>query len=305
MSEENEIINTDDENEDIRTEIGDALTQADTEQETGPEAEVVQEEEYNAKFGGYKPEDVEVLKTLPVDVQKLIDAREDRFLKGIAGNKELKSFVSGIEKTLAPDREFLESNNIEPDKWVNSLINGERQLRSPDPMTRVQALHAIAKNYGIPLDVLNQVPFDERSHKLQLERDQYKAQIEAQGMTEQEAQEESILSYIEEFRQKNEYFDELSDEITALLQAGIAKGNTPEERLQAAYDKAIRINDDIHSKIQSKQTDLQNKLNADKAAKAAKAANVSVKGSPTGSLKRQAPQTTEEATAAAFEALGL
>jgi hypothetical protein len=304
MSDENEIINTDEEDNDIRTEIGDALQKADTEPETGSAPETIQEE-YNAKFGGYKPEDVEVLKTLPVDVQKLIDAREESFLKGMAGNKELKSFVTGIERSLAPDREFLQSNNIAPDQWVNSLIAGERQLRSQDPMTRVQAFHALAKNYGIPLDVLNQVPFDERSHKLQLERDQYKQQIETQGMTEQEAQQEIILSYIDEFRQKNEYFDELSDEITALLQAGIAKGDTPEERLQAAYDKALRINDNIQGKIQLKQTELQEKLKADKAAKAAKSANVSVKGSPTGSLKKQTPKTTEEATAAAFEALGL
>jgi hypothetical protein len=123
-------------------------------------------------------------------------------------------------------------------------------------------------------------------------------------MTEQEAQEESILSYIDEFRQKNEYFDELSDEITALLQTGLIKGDTPEERLQAAYDKAKRLNDNIQGKIQLKQTELQDKLKADRAAKAAKAANVSVKGSPTGTLKKQTPQTTEEATAAAFEALG-
>jgi hypothetical protein len=309
MNEETEILTTQDEEqtvaEDIRETIGDALQEAEPASATTEETEAPAEPEYTAKFNGYKPEEAEVLKKLPVDVQKIIDAREEKFHSGIEGYRERAEFAKTIERTLAPEKELFQNGGMSSEQYINALVLGERQLRSNDYATRVQALHSIANSYGISLDDLMRMPFDQRAHQLQQENLTYKQQIDDQRYSQESESESRIVDYIDEFRSNNQYFDEVYPQILELLNSGLIAGDTPEDRLKTAYDKALRLNDEVYNKLQTSQTEQQNRIKADQAAKKAREASVFVKGAPTGATRKSTPQTTEEALYNAFESLGL
>jgi hypothetical protein len=116
MNEETEILTTQDEEqtvaEDIRETIGDALQEAEPASATTEETEAPAEPEYTAKFNGYKPEEAEVLKKLPVDVQKIIDAREEKFHSGIEGYRERAEFAKTIEHTRTGKGIISERRNV-------------------------------------------------------------------------------------------------------------------------------------------------------------------------------------------------
>ena len=309
MSEEPEILIAQDEEtpviEDIRDSIGDALQEVDPSLEMAADPKVESEPEYVAKFNGYRPEEAETLRKLPADVQKIIDAREEKFHSGIEGYREKAEFAKNIQRTLAADKDLFEKGGLSQEQYVNLLVMGDRQLRSDDYSVRVQALHSIAKSYGIRLGDLERMPFDSARHQLQQENLTYKQQIENDRYSQESESESKIVDFIDDFRGKNEHFDAVYPQVLELLNSGIAKGDTPEERLQSAYDKAVRLNDDIYNRQQSARVEQESKLKADAAAKKAKAASVFVKGAPTGATKKITPNTTEDALHDAFASLGL
>ena len=93
------------------------------------------------------------------------------------------------------------------------------------------------------------------------------------------AENQTLLSEINSFADKAEHFEEARPTMIQLLQSGVA------ETLEDAYDKAIRLNDDLFNRVQSaRQAEVAAKQAQEKnrAAKAARAAAVSVRGSTPG-----------------------
>ena len=107
------------------------------------------EPEYVPRLGGYKGDQKEVLKTLPSNILKMIDDREEHFLEGTKKFKEKSDFGERVKNILAPDTEIMQQLGYTPDTYVAKLTSVERQLRAPDPITRVRALQGIMKDYGI------------------------------------------------------------------------------------------------------------------------------------------------------------
>ena len=92
-------------------------------------------------------------------------------------------------------------------------------------------------------------------------------------------QNQQLLNEINDFSAKAEYFEEARPTMIQLLQTGVA------QTLEDAYDKAIRLDSALFDKMQSaQQAQVAAKQNAEKnrAAKAARAAAVSVRGSTPG-----------------------
>jgi hypothetical protein len=93
------------------------------------------------------------------------------------------------------------------------------------------------------------------------------------------AENQTLLSEINSFADKAEHFEEARPTMIQLLQSGVA------ETLEDAYDKAIRLNEDLFNRVQSaRQAEVAAKQAQEKnrAAKAARAAAVSVRGSTPG-----------------------
>lgn len=250
----------------------------------------------------WKPEAAAELEKLPDNVQKYIIERQDQFHKGIEQYKEAASFAKTIDKSIAPYKEYMANLNVTPDVAFQNLLKTEHTLRMGSPQDKAEMMLKLAHDYQIDLGQLAGIPYDPTVHNLKAQLDYTKSQLEASNNFRQSQEDMQIQSAIDEFAQKHEHFSDVQATMADLLERGFAKD------LDDAYVKAIRLDDNVFQKTQAQQQSSavrQSLAQADQAAKAAKAAAISVKGSPAGANKTHVPVSTEEAVRMAFEHLGL
>lgn len=264
-------------------------------------AEPEPEEKPRNPFSSWKKEAQAALSSLDPEVQKYIIDRESQFHKGIEQYKADARIGKQFSDAVKPHSEYLAQLNVTPDVAFDKLMQTERLLRSGTPEQKATMFQKLAHDYGINLGALQQTPFDPEKHRLESELNYLKSQFEAISQDRRIAEEANLGQTIQGFAQTHEHFEDVRETMADLLDRGLAND------LDDAYAKAVRLNDDVFNKVYSQQNSgLNNQtLRADQAAKAAKAAAVSVKGSPTGVTRAPEPKSTEEAVRAAMAALGL
>lgn len=251
-------------------------------------------------FAAWKKPAQEALSQLPPETQQYIVEREQQFHKGIQQYKEDAQKGRSLGNALAPHMEYLNKLQVAPEVAVSKLIETERKLRTSDPETKAKEFVRLAHDYGIDLNSLTSVPFDPYHHNLEQQLAQQQQQLAQLSQSRQMAEEAQLGQTIEQFAQSHEHFDEVRETMADLLDKGFATD------LNDAYAKAVRLNDDVFSRVSTQPTQQANPLQrANEAAKAAKASAVSVKGSPTGVTRAPEPKTTEEAVRQAMAQLGL
>jgi hypothetical protein len=130
------------------------------------------------------------------------------------------------------------------------------------PEQKQQMFAQLANDYGVSLNEVGGGYADPQFSLIAQELNQIKNQWN-QFQTQQERTEQaSLQSEISSFSQDKPYFDEVRETMAGLLQAGMAND------LQSAYEKAIRLNDNISQKVQAEQA---HKSEADRQAKKANA----------------------------------
>lgn len=251
-------------------------------------------------FAAWKKPAQEALSQLPPETQQYIVEREQQFHKGIQQYKEDAQKGRSLGNALAPHMEYLNKLQVAPEVAVSKLIETERKLRTSDPETKAKEFVLLAHDYGIDLNSLTSVPFDPYHHNLEQQLAKQQQQLAQLSQSRQMAEEAQLGQTIEQFAQSHEHFDEVRETMADLLDKGFATD------LNDAYAKAVRLNDDVFSRVSTQPTQQANPLQrANEAAKAAKASAVSVKGSPTGVTRAPEPKTTEEAVRQAMAQLGL
>lgn len=242
-------------------------------------------------YRSWKKEAQQELAKLPETTQKFIQEREEQFHKGIEQYKEAANFAKSIDNSIKPYKEYLQQLNVTPDVAFSNLLKTEKTLRTGSINEKVEMFQKLAHDYGINLESLASVPFDPQlaHYKAQLEWTQ--SQLQASENFKQSQEDVQIYSVLDQFGQQHEHFEDVRLTMADLLDKGLA------DNLDDAYAKAVRLNDDVFTKVQAK--------NANQAAKAAKAAAVSVKGSPIGVKTQALPKTTEDAVRWAMAQHGL
>lgn len=250
-------------------------------------------------WASWKKEAQSALSQLPPETQKLIQEREEQFHKGIEQYKQDAYQGRAMNKALAPHMEYLNQVGVTPEQAIPALIQAERVLRTADPQSKAQMFMKLAHDYGIDVNSLTNTYFD--PYKYQQEQQLFALQSELAQIKQsrQIAEEAQLGQTIEQFAQTHEYFDEVRETMADLLDKGLASD------LNDAYSKAVRLNDDVFSRTTQQSVTANPIQRANNAAKAAKAAAVQVKGSPTGGLKATEAKSTEEAVRNAMAALGL
>ena len=250
-------------------------------------------------WASWKREAQSVLSSLPPDTQRLIQEREEQFHKGIEQYKSDAQYGRTLNRALSPHMEYLNQIGVSPDVAIDKLIQAEKMLRTSDPQTRVQAFMKLAHDYGVDTNSLTNAPFDPYKYQLEQQLASQQAMLQQITQSRQIAEEAQLGQTIEQFAQGHEYFDEVRETMADLLDKGLATD------LNDAYSKAVRLNDDVFSRTTQNSVNTNPVQRANNAAKAAKAAAVSVKGSPTGGMKATEAKSTEEAVRNAMAALGL
>ena len=250
-------------------------------------------------WASWKREAQSVLSALPPDTQRLIQEREEQFHKGIEQYKQDAYQGRSLGKALAPHMEYLNQVGVAPETAISTLIAAEKVLRTADPQTKTNMFMKLAHDYGIDVNSLTNIPFDPYKYQLEQQLAAQQSQLAQIMQSRQIAEEAQLGQTIEQFAQQHEYFDEVRETMADLLDKGFASD------LNDAYSKAVRLNGDVFERTTQNSGQTNPVQRANNAAKAAKAAAVSVKGAPTGGMKATEAKSTEEAVRNAMAALGL
>ncbi len=266
-----------------------------------PQEEVKATPPERSPWKSWKAEAAAELEKLPETVQKHIIEREEQFHRGIEQYKSAANFAKTIDKSIAPYKNYLEEMQVPPDVAFFNLLKTEHTLRRGSYQEKAEMLMKLAHDYQIDMNQLAGLPYDPTMHNLKAQLDEKERQLRDASEFKQSHEDAQIQSKISDFAQRHEYFTEVQSTMADLLERGLAND------LDDAYEKALRLNDNTFQKVYAQQQgggNRQNLTQADQAAKAAKAAAVSVKGSPAGANRTVIPATTEEAVRQAMRLHG-
>lgn len=216
--------------------------------------------------------------SLSPELQDEILRREDAAVQGMNKYRSDAQVAAEFKQVVEPFREYIESLGATPTVAIERLLNTEYRLRNGTPYEKAQTFMQLAQAYGVNMgELATQRP--DPSYQLQNELSQLRGMYENLIQTQQRSQEQQVLSEIEQFAATHEHLDTVREDMAFLLNEGRARD------LEDAYNKAIRLHDDLFTQIQQPS---QRREEANRAAQAAKKAAVSVKGSRSG-VSGQAP----------------
>lgn len=201
-----------------------------------------------------------------------IAQREREYTTGVSTYKAEADRAKTIQEALNPYMPVLQSSGIEPAQWIKSLGQVHYTLAFGQPQDKANLLRTLARDFGVSLGETNEN--DELQH-LRNELQQVKSGWQQFTSLQEQQQRQAAESEIARFSADKPYFSEVRETMAGLLQSGMAQD------LQSAYDKAVRLNDEVW---QRHQAESQSRQQAAAHVQKAKAAAVSVRSSTPGGM---------------------
>ena len=232
-------------------------------------------------------------------LQDYIQQREADYAKGVSTYKNQWDMAAPIMESIRQFEPLLQHHNLDAKEWVSRLGKADMMLTRGSPEQKVQMFAQLANDYGVNLGQLTgQSGYDPQFSQLAQELNQIKNQWSSFQSQQEMMEQTQLQSEIASFKDDKPYFEEVRETMAGLLQNGMAND------LQSAYDKAIRLNDDVFQKLQSQQTGKSEAAQREKVA-AAKAKVLSPKSTtPTASAGNggKSASSAREAIMQAMEA---
>ena len=231
----------------------------------------------------WKAEKHAVWANLPPEAQEYAWQREEQMRAGIEPMRSKAEFADRMQQAIAPYEQIIRGLGVEPVQAVQALMQADHTLRTAPYEQKRAYLAQLAAGYGIDLSGMDQYggnqPVDPMVFTLQNELANIRGEVLGWKQQQEQAQSAVLASEIDSFAAKAEFFEDAKPAMIQLLQSGLAT------TLDDAYDKATRLDPDLFARIQGgaqAKADAERKIAADKAAKSAKAAAVSVRSSTPG-----------------------
>ena len=225
----------------------------------------------------------EVWQTADPRLQEYAYKREEEMRAGIEPLRSKAQFADQMNEAIQPYMNTIQGLGIYAPRAVKALMEADHVLRNSPPDQKRAYLANLARSYGINLGEVDSysqgAPVDPNYYALQNELNNIRGEMNNQKQQQEQAENQSLLGEINNFAGNAEYFEEVRPDMIKLLQSGVAG------TLEEAYEKAIRLNDDVFTQTQQRsqaEAAAQKSSSANRAAKAAKAAAVSVKSSTPG-----------------------
>ena len=232
-------------------------------------------------------------------LQDYIQQREADYAKGVSTYKNQWDMAAPIMESISQFAPLLQQRNIDAKEWVDRLGKADMMLTRGSPEQKLQMFAQLANDYGVNLGQLTgQSGYDPQFSQLAQELNQIKNQWSSFQSQQEMMEQTQLQSEIASFKDDKPYFEEVRETMAGLLQNGMAND------LQSAYDKAIRLNDDVFQRVQSQQTGKSEAAQREKVA-AAKAKVLSPKSTtPTASTGNggKSASSAREAIMQAMEA---
>jgi len=231
-------------------------------------------------------------------IQDYIQQREADYAKGVSTYKNQWDMAAPLMEAIQPFSSMLQQNNLNPAQWISSLGNAHQTLVYGSPEQKLQMFQQLANDYGVNLGaVTGQTGYDPQFSSLAQELNQIKNQWSSFQQQQEAMEQTQLRSEIDSFKEDKPYFEEVREVMAGLLQSGMA------DDLQSAYDKAIRLNDDVFQRVNAEQAAKSEAAQREKVA-AAKAKVLSPKSTtPTASTTNggKSANSARDAILAAFD----
>jgi hypothetical protein len=225
----------------------------------------------------------EVWQTADDKLKEYAWQREEEMRKGVEPLMGKAQFADKMQRVMQPYEQTIRGLGMEPEAAVEALMRADYTLRNAPADQKRNYLAQLANEYGINLgDVdpyLQPGPVDPVVYQLQNELNNIRGEVVGWKQQQEQAQNQALQAEINDFAETADHFEEVRPTMISLLQGGVAT------TLEEAYEKAIRLDDGVYSEIQKgrqAQEDAAKRNAANRAAKAAKAAAVSVRSSTPG-----------------------
>jgi len=205
--------------------------------------------------------------------------REEEMRAGVEPLLSKAQFADQMQQALEPYMNNIRGLGIEAPQAVKALMEADNVLRHGTPQQKQQYFAQLAQQYGINMGDVQVQPTDPNFYAIQNELAQVRGEVLNWKQQQEAAQNQALLQEINQFQTKAEYFEEARPTMIQLLNSGVAQD------LDDAYQKAIRLDNDLFTKHQQASqgaADAAKREASNKAAKAARAAAVSVKSSTPG-----------------------
>ena len=230
----------------------------------------------------------------PPELQQAFAQRDADYEKGITGYKTRDAEARAITEQFAPYEWILRNEGSTPAQAIAPLLQTAALLRTGTPAQKSQAVAHMIQQFQIPLDQISahfggNAPVQQDSHYNDLAQQvqQLTQHITQQQYQAQKTNENRALSVIQQFAgdPANVHFEAVSDRMLQLLQAPQVLGDTSQmserEKLQLAYDTAVRLDPQLAQSLYAQQ---QQQAQATAQVQRARTAAVSVRGAPGGSV---------------------
>lgn len=244
-----------------------------------PETKQEEEPLWKRPPSSWKKDYHEVWKTADPRLQEYAWQREEQMRAGVEPLIQKAQFADQMHEVIQPYMNTIRGLGIEPTQAVKALMEADHTLRNSPPQQRLAYFQQLAQSYGINLGDQPMAPVDNTVYSLQNELNKIRGEIGSWKEAQEQQQNQQLLGEINTFAQRAEYFEEARPAMIQLLNAGLA------QTLDEAYDKAIRLTPELFETVQQQhnaKVQQQRSMEANRAAKAARAAAVSVRSSTPG-----------------------
>ena len=228
--------------------------------------------------------------------------RESEMKAGVEPLISKAQFADQMQEVLNPYMNTIQGLGIDAPKAVKALMEADHALRYSNPQEKRQYFARLAQSYGVNLnDMGNDLPqqaVDPTIYALQNELNNVRGEVMGWKQQQEQQQNQALLGEINNFSQRAEHFEEARPAMIQLLQSGMATD------LDDAYEKAIRLSPELFDAVQSgrqAEADATKRAAANTAAKRARAAAVSVKGSTPGTVTNTKAQDRRSLLAEQFD----
>lgn len=172
-------------------------------------------------------------------LQDYISQRESDYAKGVSTYKQNWDNAAPIYEAMQPFMPLLQQHNIQPQQWISNLGNAHKMLATGSPDEKLQMFAKLASDYGVSLQSLQGQPHDPQFSQIAQELSQIKNEWSSFKTEREKTEQTTLQNEITSFAESAPHFEQVRETMAGLLQSGVAQD------LKSAYDKAIRLNDDI------------------------------------------------------------
>jgi hypothetical protein len=244
----------------------------------------------------------------PAELQQAFAQRDADYEKGITSYKQRDAEARAITEQFAPYEWILRNENSTPAQAIGPLLQTAALLRTGTPQQKSQAVAQMIQQFQIPLEQVaayfgGEAPPQQDSHYNQLAQQvqQLTAHITQSQYESQKQNENRALSVIQQFAgdPANAHFEAVQDRMLSLLQAPQVLGDishmSEREKLQIAYDTAVRLDPQLAQSLFAQQ---QQNYAAQNQVQKAKQAAVQVRGAPGAAISGAVNQMDRRAVIA-------